>query len=87
MKAFIYLVMVWLALSSCALSDSVCEDITLASEQVQACQVLEKQIRNTQDKPLIRTELQRRYQNDCIDVRYYRDDQEAARCGVNGKAK
>jgi len=86
MKHFVYLnVMVSLALSSCAFNDSVCEDITLASEQVQACDVLQKQIRNTKDKPLIRTELERRYQKNCIDIRYYRDDQEAAKCGVAEK--
>jgi len=74
-----------LILSGCALSEDACEDITLASEQVQQCQALQRQISNAKGKPLIRTELERRYQKDCIDVRYYRDGKQAAICS-NKKA-
>ena len=68
-------------LSGCSSQSGTCEDVTLAYEQIQACQALHKKIINTKDKPLIRTELERRYQADCIDIRYYRDDHQAAICG------
>lgn len=68
-------------LSACSSSNNVCEDVTLASEQVQQCQSLHKQIVNAKNKPIIRTELERRYQQDCIDIRYYRDDKQAGVCG------
>ena len=68
-------------ISACSSTDNLCEDITLASEQVQACQALQKQITKAKNKPLIRTELERRYQKDCIDVRYYRDDHKTEVCG------
>lgn len=69
-----------LLLSGCALSEDACEDVTLASEQIQQCQVLQRQISNAKGKPLIRTELERRYQKNCIDVRYYRDGKQAPIC-------
>jgi len=75
-----------LTLSGCALSENTCEDVILASEQVQQCQTLQRQISNAKGKPLIRTELERRYQDDCIDVRYYRDGKQAAIC-VNEKGE
>ncbi|AZQ85750.1 hypothetical protein EKO29_18165 [Colwellia sp. Arc7-635] len=67
--------------SACSSHNNACEDVTLASEQVQQCQSLHKQIINTKNKPIIRTELERRYQQDCIDIRYYRDDKQAGVCG------
>lgn len=67
-------------LSGCAAVENACEDITLASEQVQQCQALQRQISNAKGKPLIRTELERRYQTDCIEVRFYRDDKQPAIC-------
>ncbi len=73
--------LVALLLASCSSSDNACEDITLASEQIQQCQALHRQITNAKGQPLIRTELERRYQKDCIDIRYYRDDQQLAKCG------
>jgi hypothetical protein len=67
--------------SACSSNNGACEDVTLAAVQVQQCQSLHKQIINTKNKPLIRTELERRYQQDCIDIRYYRDDKQAGVCG------
>ena len=67
--------------SACSSNDNACEDVTLASEQVQQCQSLHKQIVNAKNKPIIRTELERRYQQDCIDIRYYRDDKQVGVCG------
>lgn len=72
-------------LSSCSNSGGACEDITLASEQIQECQALHKQIVNAKGDILIRTELDRRYQQDCIDIRYYRDEKQAAICGNKHK--
>jgi hypothetical protein len=74
-------------LAGCSSNDNTCEDITLASEQIQQCQALHRQIINAKGKPLIRTELERRYQQDCIDVRYYRDEKQAAICGNKHKAE
>ena len=73
-------IIVSLFLSACAASENACEDITMASEQAQQCQALQRQITNAKGKPLIRTELERRYQKDCIEVRFYRDDKQAAIC-------
>lgn len=70
-----------IAIAGCSSNDDACEDITLASEQIQQCQVLHRQIVNAKGKPLIRTELERRYQQDCIDIRYYRDEKQLAICG------
>lgn len=65
----------------CASHEKACEDVTLASEQIQECQLLQRQIVNAKEQPLIRTELERRYQTDCVEIRYYRDDHQPAICG------
>ena len=49
--------------------------------------LLHRQIINAKGDVLIRTELERRYQQDCIDIRYYRDDRQAAICGNKHKVK
>ncbi len=74
-------------LMGCSSSNDVCEDVTLASEQIQQCQILQRQIVNAKGQPLIRTELERRYQQDCIDVRYYRDEKQQAICGNKHKTE
>ena len=81
MKQIILVVSGVLLFSGCSSNSNICEDATLASEQVQQCQSLHRQIINAKDRPLIRTELERRYQQDCIDIRYYRDDKQAGVCG------
>jgi len=70
-----------LTLTGCSSIDNTCENITVASEQIQECQLLQRQIAHSKEQPLIHTELERRYQVDCIDIRYYRDDKQAATCG------
>lgn len=72
-------------LSSCSIKNDSCEDAALASEQVQQCLALQRQIVRTKDKPILRTELERRYQVDCVDIRYYRDEQQPAVCGNKKK--
>lgn len=69
-----------LFVTGCSLYESPCEDVTFAAEQAQQCQALHKQIINAKDRPVIRTELERRYQQDCVEIRYYRDDKQAAVC-------
>lgn len=70
-----------LTITGCATVENACEDITLASEQIQECQSLQTQIANAKGKPILRTELERRFQQDCIDIRYYRDAHQVAICG------
>lgn len=76
-----------IVLTGCSSNDNACEDITLASEQIQQCQALHRQIINAKGKPLIRTELERRYQQDCIDIRYYRDEKQSAICGNKNRVE
>lgn len=73
--------------TSCSSVDDACEDITLASEQIQECQALHRQIVAAKGDILRRTELDRRYQQDCVDIRYYRDDKQPATCGNKHKVK
>jgi len=84
-KLFFIALPLALVLVGCSSSDDICEDITLASEQIQECQSLHRQITRAKGQPLVRTELERRYQQDCIDIRYYRDDQQNAICGNKHK--
>ncbi|MFD2167738.1 hypothetical protein ACFSJY_15910 [Thalassotalea euphylliae] len=72
-------------LVGCASNENACEDVTLAAEQVQQCQLLQKQIAQKKDNPILRTELERRYEEDCINVRFYRDDKTSAICGNKEK--
>jgi thymidine kinase len=73
-------------LASCSSVENACEDVTLASEQIQECQALHKQIINAKSV-IIRTELDRRYQQNCVEIRYYRDEKQAAICGNKHKIK
>jgi len=82
MKPLLYLLIPSvIAITGCATQENACEDITLISEQIQECQSLQRQITNAKDRPIIRTELERQYQSNCIDIRYYRDDKQPAICG------
>ncbi|PHR80950.1 MAG: hypothetical protein COA59_16765 [Colwellia sp.] len=78
---FLLATFIAIVLTGCSSHDNTCEDITLASEQIQQCQALQRQIINAKGKLIIRTELERRYQQDCIDIRYYRDEKQSAICG------
>jgi hypothetical protein len=81
MKQVVLMVSGVLFFSGCSSNNDICEDVILASEQIQQCQSLHKKIINAKNKPIIRTELERRYQQDCIDIRFYRDDKQAGVCG------
>ncbi len=80
-KVVVFVSLVGLSLAGCAAKQEACEDVTLASEQVRSCQLLQRQISQAKDQPVLRSELERRYENDCTNVRYYRDDQQNAICG------
>lgn len=79
--SYLFSALTALTLIGCSSIDNNCENITLASEQIQECQALQRQITHAKNQPLIRTELERRFQVDCIDIRFYRDDKQAAICG------
>jgi len=85
--SFFSVIFLVLFLAACSSNNETCEDITLASEQIQQCQAPHRQIVNTKGQPLIRTELERRYQQDCIDIRYYRNETQQAICGNKHKRK
>ena len=78
---YLFSTLALMTIAGCSVTENACEDITLASEQIQECESLQRQITNTKDRPIIRTELERRYQVNCIDIRYYRDDKQKAICG------
>lgn len=84
-KIYITLSLGCLVTLGCSSHVNVCEDIAVASEQVQQCQSLQRQIVQAKGKPILRTELERRYEQDCTNLRYYRDDQQNAICGNKGK--
>mgnify|MGYP007089731104 CR=1 FL=1 len=84
-KSLLFALPLSVLLASCSSSENTCEDVTLASEQIQECQILHRKIVNAKGDVLIRTELERRYQQDCIDIRYYRDERQAAICGNKHK--
>ena len=85
--AYLFPVLTFITIAGCSTTENACEDITTASEQVQECQLLQRQIANSKDRPLMRTELERRYQMDCVDIRYYRDDKQGAICGNKHKVE
>ena len=84
-KIYFIALLIPIILGGCTSSDDVCEDITLAAEQIHTCQALQHRITIAKEKPIVRTELERRYQQDCIDIRYYRDSQQNAICGNKHK--
>jgi len=85
-KLLLLVVPVVSMLASCSSVDNACEDVTLASEQIQECQALHKQIINAKSI-IVRTELDRRYQKDCSEIRFYREDRQAAICRNKDKVK
>ena len=86
-KSLLLIIPIVSLLASCSSVDNACEDVTLASEQIQECQTLHKKIINAKGDVIFRTELERRYQQDCIEIRYYRDEKQAAICGNKHKVK
>jgi len=79
-KMFILSALCVVALSGCASNEQACEDVTVVAEEAQQCQALQRQIEQAKGQPLVRTELERRFQQDCLDLRFYRDEQQPAVC-------
>ncbi|OUS32844.1 hypothetical protein A9Q98_00510 [Thalassotalea sp. 42_200_T64] len=72
---------VLLAQAGCAfVQEDPCEKITFSAEQQAECASLQRQIVNAKGQPIKRTELERRYELDCVNLRYYRDDITNERC-------
>lgn len=67
------------------MNNEQCENLSEVSKQQQQCTALKKKITENSNKPLLKSELERRYQADCVDVRYYRDDQESKTCEDKNK--
>ena len=88
MKALMFLSLsVTIALSACVLQEPPCEDVTVAAEELQQCKVLSRQIAQAKGNVVIRSELERRYQQDCVETRYYRDSKQEAVCGNKQQIK
>lgn len=62
-----------------------CESLSEISKQQQQCSLLKKKITENTNKPLLKSELERRYQADCVDIRYYRDDKKIDTCEDKSK--
>lgn len=67
-------------LSACAVQEQACQDINEITEQAQECKLLQRQLNQSKDQPLVLAELERRYQTNCIDVHFYREDRQIAIC-------
>ncbi|MGB1198781.1 MAG: hypothetical protein ACPG46_07025 [Thalassotalea sp.] len=76
------LILFSVVVSSCANQQDNCEKIRVVKEQLHQCSVLERQIAAASNKPIVRTELERRYQESCVNIRYYRDEHHSAICEV-----
>lgn len=73
--------------TGCSFNENACEDVTEVARQAQQCQILQREITNAKGDVIRRSELDRRYQQDCIDLRYYRDEQQLAICGNKEQVK
>ena len=68
-------------LTGCAAPNANCEEIAEINQQLAQCKILRKQISNAKSvSTVLKSELERRYQTDCVDSRYYRDKQQDAVC-------
>ncbi|SES65808.1 hypothetical protein [Thalassotalea agarivorans] len=74
-------------IAACSSNENACEDVNVQHQQIQHCQSLQRQIDNAKDQPLRRTELERRFEQDCVDIRFYRDDKQPAICENKEEAK
>lgn len=72
-------------LNACSIVGDECEDVVAVAEQNQQCLTLQKRIHNNKQQPIALKELERRYEADCVDHRYYRDKQKSTICENNKK--
>ena len=61
------------SVGGCASQSNLCEDILEVKAQAQQCEVLQKAIRNPKNPQMALTARQR-FDNECVNFRYYRDD-------------
>ncbi|WP_440874733.1 hypothetical protein [Thalassotalea sp. PLHSN55] len=76
-----------ITLSGCALKEDPCENVTVAAEELQQCKILKRQMEQARGNIVIRSELERRYQKDCVELRYYRDAKQDLVCGNKAKVE
>lgn len=81
----ILILSVLIYLSACSIKNEQCEKLSEISKQQKQCVLLKKRIIDNSNEPLLKSELERRYQIDCVDVRYYRDDQNIDTCEDKNK--
>ena len=87
MKSVYFSVVAVLFLSACSSSQDPCDNVADIAEQVKQCQALQRQIAQTKNQPVILGELERRYQTDCVEVRYYRDEHQTDYCKGSSKSR
>jgi hypothetical protein len=80
MNKFAVLVALIFSLGGCAFNEQPCEDVVDISEQLEQCQQLQRKIMAAKDQTFIRSELERRYQEDCVELRFYRDEHKDGVC-------
>ena len=71
-----------LLLSSCSFNEKACEDVNEIAIQALKCQVLQNDINSLRggSNVLTRTELERRYEQNCLELRFSRDEMQPAIC-------
>lgn len=69
-------------LASCSSTTEQCEDPAEVKKQIQQCQLLNKQMKEAKGQPIRLQELERRYEQDCVKSRYYKDDHQVNSCKV-----
>ncbi|QOL26031.1 hypothetical protein LP316_01610 [Thalassotalea sp. LPB0316] len=67
-------------LAGCSTTPERCEDPQEVEKQVQQCNLLRKQMQEAKGQPMRLQELERRFQTDCVESRYYRDNYEDKVC-------
>ncbi len=62
-----------LSLQGCAINNNPCEEIVEVKRQERMCQTLKKQM-NDKNHPQLALTARKRYEEACVNLRYYRDD-------------
>ncbi|XOV78305.1 MAG: hypothetical protein ACFHVJ_15335 [Aestuariibacter sp.] len=73
MKKAVFLSIGIVSLSGCAFNDPPCEEILEVQRQERMCADLKKQM-NNKSNPQIALTARERYQEACVDLRYYRNE-------------
>ncbi|MBE1298918.1 MAG: hypothetical protein GJ680_03270 [Alteromonadaceae bacterium] len=60
-------------LSGCSINDNPCEEIVEVNKQERMCMDLKKQMNNSK-RPQIALTARKRYEEACVNFRYYRDE-------------